>query len=228
MGVVDKDLGDLDVWRTDFRAQEIGPRYSGWLHFSFTTVGSLAAITFAASRLSGVRPLEWALVPLFFLIANLGEYFGHRGPMHHRTRGLGLIFKRHTLQHHRFFVRGAMACSSPRDFKIILFPPVMLVFFIGCLATPIGFLCYVLISPNAGYLFAVVAVSYFLLYEWLHFIYHLPEGSRIAGLPIISALKRHHQIHHDPTLMSRWNFNLTLPIGDALLGTTYRAGDRAA
>jgi hypothetical protein len=225
---VTREPSDLERWRTDFRAHEIGPHYSGWLHFSFTTFGSLAVIVLAASRLSGVRPIEWALAPIFFLIANLAEYFGHRGPMHHRTRGLSLIFKSHTLQIHRFFVRESMAYASSRDFKIVLFPPIMLVFFVGAIATPIGLLFYAVVSPNAGYLFAVVAVGYFLLYEWLHFAYHLSDGHWIGHLPVVSALKRHHQVHHDPALMSRWNFNLTFPIGDRLMGTTFREDDRAA
>jgi len=213
---------DLRDWREAYREAEIGPRYSGWLHFAFTTVGSLSAITFAASRLHGVRPLEWALLPLFFLISNFGEYFGHRGPMHHRKRGLGLLFKRHTLQHHRFFTADSMAFESPRDFKITLFPPVMLLFFIGGMAVPIGALWYALVSPNAGWLFAVEGISYFLLYEWLHFLYHLPEESLLGRLPIIATLRRHHQAHHDPELMTRWNFNITFPIADWILGTSYR------
>src|SRR5262249_45000374 len=212
---------DLASWRDAFRAEEIGPRYSGWLHFAFTTCGSIAAIGFAVSRLAHARPCEWALLPIFFLIANLGEYFGHRGPMHHRTGGLGLVFKRHTLQHHRFFTERTMSCESSRDFKIVLFPPVMLVFFIGVLATPIGLLFYVSVSPNSGCLFAVVAVGYFLLYEWLHFSYHLPEDSLVGRLPLVAALRRHHQTHHDPALMARWNFNITFPVGDRLFGTSH-------
>jgi hypothetical protein len=214
-------------YREEFRRKHIGSGYAGWGHFAFTTAGSLATIAFAASRLSDVKPWEWSLIPLFFLIANLAEYFGHRGPMHHRRRGLGLVFERHTLQHHRFFTQGNMACESARDFKIVLFPPVMLAFFIGGIATPLGALAYVLVSPNAGYLFAVVGISYFLTYEWLHFAYHQPEDSVIARLPGIARLREHHRTHHDPTLMSRWNFNITFPIGDRLMGTFYRGDERS-
>ena len=221
---MDREADDLAAWRDQFRAEEIGPRYSGWLHFAFTSIGSLAVVAFAASSVHGVRTFEWALLPVFFLIANLGEYFGHRGPMHHRRRGLGLVFKRHTLQHHRFFTEKDMSCVTARDFKIVLFPPVMLLFFVGALATPIGLAFYLLVSPNAGYLFAIVAVGYFLLYEWLHFAYHQPERSLVGRLPVVAALRRHHQAHHDPALMARWNFNITFPIGDLLFGTIY--GDR--
>jgi hypothetical protein len=219
---VSEPSDDLREWRDAFRDAEIGPGYSGWLHFAFTTLGSLAAIGFAASRLHDVRLFEWALVPLFFLIANLGEYLGHRGPMHHRREGLSLIFIRHTLQHHRFFTSESMACESPRDFKIMLFPPVMLLFFIVGMALPIGAIFYLLVSPNAGWLFGIVGLGYFLLYEWLHFLYHLPDEGPVSRLPLLAHLRRHHQTHHDPSLMTRWNFNITFPIADWLFGTTYR------
>jgi sterol desaturase/sphingolipid hydroxylase (fatty acid hydroxylase superfamily) len=217
-------MAKRDGYRDAFRATEIGPRYSGWGHFAFTTVGSLAAIAFALGRVEGVTPLEWALLPAFFVIANLAEYLGHKGPMHHRTRGLGLIFERHTLMHHAFFTDRTMACEGARDFKVVLFPPVMLAFFIGGLAVPIGAAFYVLVSPNAGYLFAAVGIGYFLTYEWLHFAYHQPATSWLARLPGVAALRRHHQTHHDPALMARWNFNITFPIGDRLFGTVYRPG----
>jgi hypothetical protein len=39
----------------------------------------------------------WLTIPLTFLYANLSEYLGHKGPMHHKTRFLGQIFERHTI-----------------------------------------------------------------------------------------------------------------------------------
>jgi hypothetical protein len=208
--------------REAYRSGEIGPRYSGWAHFAFTTLGSLAVIAFALSRVERPTALEWALLPVFFLIANLAEYLGHKGPMHHRTRGLGIVFQRHTLQHHSFFTDRNMACDSSSDFKIILFPPVMLLFFVGGIAFPIGALFYLLVSPNAGYLFAAVGIGYFLTYEWLHFAYHQPASSWVGRFPGVAALRRHHQTHHDPSLMARWNFNITFPIADRIFGTSYR------
>ncbi len=131
-------MEDVAAYRVRYRAEHIGPRYNGWLHFATTSVGSLAAIAFAVSRVRAPSRAELAAVPVFFLIANLGEYFGHRGPMHHRRRGLAILFERHTQQHHRYYTHEAMAAESPRDFQMVLFPPVMLLFFLGFLATPIG------------------------------------------------------------------------------------------
>ena len=211
-------------FRAAYREKEIGPLYRGWMHFGFTTLGSLAVIAFAISRVSDVRRLEWLSIPLTFLFANVAEYFGHKGPMHQPTRGLSRLFLRHTREHHHFFTHDAMAYESTRDFKMVLFPPVMLFFFLGVIATPIALLLFWLSTPNAAWLYVATAMSYFLAYEWLHFAYHLDEKSAFGGAPFLRALRRHHQSHHDKALMGRWNFNITFPIADVLCRTYYRNG----
>jgi hypothetical protein len=212
------------AFRTEYRAKEIGRFYTGWGHLSFTSLGSLAVIALAVSQLRSVQPIEWLVVPFTFLLANVIEYFGHKGPMHRPRPGMRILYERHTLQHHHFFTNEAMAYESSRDFKMVLFPPVMLFFFLGVVAAPIGALLFALVSPNAGWLYVLVAMSYFLTYEWLHFIYHLDERSWIGGSPLVRALRRHHQAHHDLTLMGNWNFNITFPISDLVFGTYFKGG----
>ena len=216
----------VEAFRAAYRRTEIGPHYRGWLHFAFTSAGSLAAIGYAFAQVAGPSPFEWLTVPATFLVANFGEYLGHRGPMHHQRPGLGLLYRRHTLQHHRFFTATAMECDSTRVFKMVLFPPVMLLFFLGALALPIGLLLFVALSANVGWLFVATAVGYFLSYEWLHFAYHQHPDSVIGRLPFVATLRRHHAAHHDPRLMQRWNFNITFPIADRVLGTTWRDDTR--
>jgi hypothetical protein len=210
------------AFRAEYRAREIGPHYTGWGHFALTSLSSLAVIALAISRAGDVRPVEWLAVPATFLFANLAEYFGHRGPMHHPRRGLALLFERHTRQHHRFYTHEAMRYESARDLKMVLFPPVMLLFFLGVLATPVGALLFYAASPNVAWLFVATATSYFLSYEWLHTAYHLDERSWVGRLPFMGALRRHHTTHHDQTLMTKYNFNITFPIADALFGTMRR------
>lgn len=220
-----RDAGPEAVraFRAEYRSKSIGPRYSGWAHFAFTSIGSLAVVAYAVFRVHAVRPLEWLTVPLTFLFANFAEYKGHRGPMHRPMRGASLLFVRHTREHHHFFTQDAMHYESSRDFKMVLFPPVMLAFFLGAIATPIGALLFVVVSPGVGWLYVAVAMSYFLTYEWLHFAYHLPPASLVGRLPIVARLRRHHQTHHDLSLMGRYNFNITFPVCDWLHGTTHSA-----
>jgi hypothetical protein len=211
-------------YRAQYRAQKIRRRYFGWAHFAFTSLGSLSIIAYSISRVRDPGWKEWLVVPLGFLVANLVEYFGHKGPMHHRKRFLGLIHSRHAVEHHRFFTDQDMAYESSRDFKMVLFPPIMLLFFLGGIATPIALILYFLVSANAGWIFIATGIGYFLTYEWLHFTYHLSSSSLLGRLKVIQLLRRHHSVHHNPALMQDWNFNITFPICDQIFGTTYPAG----
>jgi hypothetical protein len=209
-------------YREEHRAQHIGPRYRGWAHFAFTSAGALSVIATGIALLRDVHAVELLTVPVTFLFANLVEYLGHRGPMHHRRPGLRLIHQRHTLQHHRFYTRDAMLCESTRDFQMILFPPVLLLFFLGGVALPVSLLLYWLSTANVALLFAATAVGYFLTYEVLHLSYHLGDRSWLGRLPFVGRLRRHHTVHHDPALMAACNFNITFPICDRVFGTSRR------
>lgn len=210
------------TFRAAYRDAHVGSRYRGWLHLATTTVGALTAIVVAAVMVDAPTWRELLTIPAAFLVANLGEYGGHRGPMHHRRKGLGVLHERHTRQHHRFYTDQAMAAESHRDLHMVLFPPAMLIFFLGALATPIGLALGALIAPNVGWLFAATAMAYFLTYEWLHCAYHLPADGWVGRRALVRALRRHHTIHHAPRRMQRANFNITFPIADWLFGTLER------
>lgn len=205
--------------REQFRADHNVGAYSGRAHLGATLAVTLSIAIACASLLTDVTPLEWLTVPVVFLYANLSEYLGHKGPMHHKTRFLSLIYRRHTLEHHAFFTQDATTIDSAKDFKAVMFPPIMLLFFFGCFALPVGTLTYFLLSPNIALLFIITSTVYFLNYELLHLAYHLDPDGRIARLPFMRTLRRRHTLHHDQRLMSRYNFNITYPICDALFGT---------
>ncbi len=98
-------IESVEKARAEFRGRHISNKYSGPLHLATTTAVCL-----------------------------LSEYLGHKGPMHHRTRFLGLIFERHTIEHHAFFTDEAATFDTSQDYKAVLFPPIMLLFFNGCFA----------------------------------------------------------------------------------------------
>jgi hypothetical protein len=139
------------------------------------------------------------------------------------VRGLGLLYRRHSKQHHRFFTDREMSFESSRDFKAVLFPPVMILFFIGAMGVPMWILTYFLASENVAWLAVATALAYYLNYEWLHFAYHCDPRSRIGRLPGIGVLRQLHLNHHNPKLMTTCNFNITYPFGDWLFRTHYRA-----
>jgi sterol desaturase/sphingolipid hydroxylase (fatty acid hydroxylase superfamily) len=220
---------DTAAYRAEFR-QKIWPTYSGRAHFTFTNLVLGALVVALLARLRHVQPLEWLAVPLSFLFANLIEYVAHRYPLH-RPYPLGkYIYKAHGIQHHRFFTGDTdanMACDSNRDFFVILFGPVSQSILIGGVGLPAGLLVWGLTTLNVGLLFTATAVGYFLLYEWLHLIYHLPSTNLLTRLPGMRALRQHHLRHHELRLMTKFNFNITFPIFDAVLGTTWHAEESA-
>jgi len=214
-------------FREQYRAEEIPAGYRPALHALFTFGGGTLALIACASQVREVSPLEWLTVPLALVYANLAEYFGHRFPMHHPWRGLGLIYKRHTKQHHRFFTDTVMPIDEARDVRATLFPPVLVIFFFGGFGVPLWFGLNAVAGSNVAWLALASGVFYYLHYEVLHYSYHAPADSWLATNAVVRALKTLHTAHHDQARMTQGNFNITWPLGDWLFGTRLTAAPRA-
>jgi hypothetical protein len=212
--------------RADLLAQV--PRwYSPWVHVLVPAVGGLAIIAFTLSRIHRLRGFELAFVPLFFVVSNAIEWHAHRDLLHRRTWPLGLLYQRHTPQHHAIFVTEDMFIRDWRELKFVLLPA-WSVLTLPVVASPPAILLWLAGAPNVAALWIATVVAYVLLYEWFHLAYHLPAEGRIGRLRVTGWLRRHHQRHHSPQLMQRWNFNVTLPLWDHVRGTVWRPGDAPA
>lgn len=210
--------------RAELRAELLSrlPRwYSPWAHLVFPALAGLAIALFALSRIEELEAWQLAFVPVFLAFGNAVEWHAHRGLLHRRTRFLEVLYVRHTPQHHAVYVSGDMAIRCTRELKLILLPAYG-VLAILAVTSPLTFALAWLGQPNLAALWVATVVAYVLSYEWLHLAYHLPESSGLGGLRFVKALRAHHQQHHAPHLMSRWNFNVTLPLWDHLKGTVYR------
>ena len=86
-------------------------------------------------------------------------------------------------------------------------------------AAPPALLAGWLLGPNVGWLVLLTAALYVVGYELSHLAYHLPEESFIGQRKLVRVMREHHARHHDPRLMQRYNFNVTVPLGDLLFGT---------
>ena len=219
---------DVARYREEYRATELPRGYDGRLHLAITFGGGTLALAACIWQLQDVQPLEWLTVPLSLAYANLAEYLGHRFPMHRPFRGLGIVYKRHSGQHHRYFTHEQMPIDGLHDLRAVLFPPLLVVFFFGLFATPVWFALAYLISGNVAWLFVASGIAYFLNYEVLHTAYHLPESHWLARNALVRRLRWLHTIHHDPRRMARNNFNISYPLCDWLFGTLNAdAGDSA-
>jgi hypothetical protein len=195
--------------------------YSPWGHLAFPSFVGLGLIAAAIALLDRPTPLELLAVPLVLVLVNLNEWHIHRNILHSRLWPLEILFWRHTPEHHVIFVRDDMAMRSTREFRLVLIP------FYGILAIfltslPITTALWFFVSRNVALLWVACTMGYTVAYEWLHLAYHLPPSNSIGRNALIRALRRHHAMHHTPELMQRWNFNVTVPLADWLLGTVYR------
>src|SRR4029078_13703134 len=92
-------------------------------------------------------------------------------------------------------------------------------------AAPIAMGAAWLFTPNVGWLCLLTTSLYVVSYELSHLAYHLPENSFIGRRAFVRVMREHHARHHDPRLMQRYNFNVTVPLGDWLFGT-FAAADK--
>lgn len=210
---------DIQQYRAEYRQAFIGESYKGRLHFLFTASLSVLVIVVCAANLDAVTAWQWLTVPMTFLYANFAEWAGHRFGMHRPVKGIELVYRRHTLQHHRFFTHEHMEIDGTKDYKAVLFPPVLVTFFLIAFFVPFGVALAFVFGSNVALLAVATGMGYFLNYEILHFSYHLPKGHWVHKMPGFAKLMRLHQNHHDVRLMAHKNFNITYPITDWLMGT---------
>jgi hypothetical protein len=219
-------LGRLSSARRDeLRARliaEIPGWYRPWLHLAFPSLIGITVIVASACLLRDVRPLDLVTIPATFLLLNAGEWRIHRDMLHRRTPPLGVLYDRHTPQHHMIFVTDDMAIRATREFRLVLIPAYGIIAAgVGALPIPAA-LWLGLGLRNPALLFMAVTMAYVVGYEWLHLSYHAPSSSFIGRLKLIQRLRRHHAIHHSPELMQKWNFNVTIPLWDWVRRTIYR------
>jgi hypothetical protein len=195
--------------------------YNPWAHLAGTTGVGVAVLVLALWNLHDVRWIELLTIPAVFLFANAFEWRVHKYVLHRKFPVLVELYRKHTPSHHGIYVTEDMEIQSAKEFRLVLIPA------IGVLSIVVatGPLAYALgrfVSPNTGWLFLITSGLYMVSYEITHLTYHLPKDSLIGRQKIIRILREHHARHHDPKLMQDWNFNVTIPLFDWLLGTTWK------
>jgi len=203
-------------------SRALGPFYSPWVHLAATSCLGLAGVTLGVWQLHQVRPWEWLAAVGLWVLSNAAEWRIHRDLLHHRRRWVPMLYDRHTPEHHRVFITQDMALRGAREIGLVMIPPYAIaVLFVG-LFPLFGGLWWWGLHNLAG-LFCIVTMGYILTYEWLHLAFHLPLGYLVGPLAPVRWLRRHHAIHHDPRLMQRWNFNVTVPLWDWVARTYLRS-----
>ena len=224
------DARPLDeVWpqekRDALRAQALDERgsfYSPWVHLAVPSLFGCAAIAAAVSLLRAPTVVDLLFGIGLFIVSNAAEWRIHKSLLHKRQPFAALLYDRHTPMHHMVFVTDDMAIRKRDEFRLVLLPAyAVVVLAIGL--SPMAWALWQLAGQhNLACVFVIETMGYVVTYEWLHLSYHLPPDSFIGRLGLVRFLRRHHALHHDPRLMQKWNFNVSLPLWDLVKRTYVR------
>jgi hypothetical protein len=208
------------------RAGHLPAAYSPWMHIGRTAmIATLLGATGVMLALHA-RPIDWLLMPAFFVVANLLEWTVHRFPMH-RPMSPRIMYKNHAMLHHIAFTDSNMPVGGARELGLVMMPwYTMLGLFV--VASPVMVAAGLLRGPGLAGVFLLAAVLYFVGYETLHALYHLPDATLdrlgLGRLGVFRRMQAHHARHHVLRRMAEVNFNVTVPLMDWLLGTKERGG----
>lgn len=198
--------------------------YHPWLHLGATTFIGIACGTPLLFLVHGVRAWELLVFPLTWIVSNATEWRAHRDLLHKRNPLAPILYEQHTPIHHTIYVTDDMAMHSSAEWRVVLIPAYgIALIFVGVL--PFLALFWHFGWVNIAAFFAATTMFYVVSYEWLHLSYHLPADSVIGRTALVRVLRRHHAIHHDPRLMARWNFNVTVPLWDLVRRTAWKPAD---
>jgi hypothetical protein len=195
--------------------------YSPWAHLAVPSTIALAAIGTALALIHDLHPVQLLTIPICFLISNASEWRLHRDVLHKRLPGASLLYYRHTPEHHVVFQTDTMQIANTREFRLVLIPAYGIIGIAianGGAAVALSYFGH----HNVGMLVFATNTLYAVSYEWLHLSYHLPPDGFVGRMGIIRRLRQHHATHHNPTLMQKWNFNVTIPLWDWVRRTIYR------
>lgn len=195
--------------------------YSPYAHFAATTGIGLVVLLASIVALRHYLTVVWTdllVIPGVVLLANYYEWRVHKQVLHKRMWPFEVIYDKHTPMHHMIYVEEDMAIRDVRELRLVLIPAAG-VLGIVLAAAPLAVGIAHFWSGAAGWLFLLTTSLFMVSYEVLHLCYHAPATSFIGRRKIIRILRAHHARHHDPRLMQRYNFNVTVPLFDWLMGT---------
>jgi Fatty acid hydroxylase superfamily len=203
------------------RDEHLEAGYSPWKHMALTGTIAAGIAALAAGMAARARPMDWLLMPVFFVVANFIEWAVHRYPMHHPMPPR-ILYKNHAQLHHIAFTDHNMPVTKARELGLIMMPwYTMIGLFV--VASPVMLAAAALRGPGLAGVFLLGAVLYFLSYETLHALYHLPSDTLdrmgLGRLRVFRRMQAHHTHHHILRRMAFVNFNVTIPLMDHLFGT---------
>lgn len=208
-----------EVFRAKVREEDIPKYYIGPLHFAVNASLLLFSFIFCCLKIQGPSYIELSPFVLVLFFGNLVVYLIHKYPLHGRYAWNSYAYKNHTKIHHVFYTHNNVTLASRRDWYTMFFPAEIVLAFVLIYLPTMYFALKFIIGINATFAFLAASSMYFILYEIVHYCSHLPSNHFLIKVPFFKLMRRHHQIHHDPSLMRQANFCIVHPLFDLLLGT---------
>jgi hypothetical protein len=162
------------------------------------------------------RPISLLYVFLSLFYATTFTYFLHRFLLHRPVPGLRWAHKMHTW-HHTFYQSHEMEYDDLDDVYMLLMPPwIQLVYFFLYLPLLTFLLNFVFPTDVVAH-FVFSLITWYGVYEFVHWVEHLPATHPLMCLPGAHRLRRHHVLHHSKKL--EVNFGIVEPSLDYLFNT---------
>jgi sterol desaturase/sphingolipid hydroxylase (fatty acid hydroxylase superfamily) len=211
--------------RSFSRERALDPTFTLARHLA-RTLSIAAGIAILGGWLAaGAAWWAWLAVPAFWVVANVFEWVIHRYPMH-RPLTPRVLYTNHSLIHHRAFTGADQDIHDVRELSLVMMPWYTLLFVFAA-ASPLAVVAGLVGGPGLAGVFLLSAVAYFLFYELVHTLHHLPQAalqrSWWGRRRMFARMRRHHHHHHQLELMTEVNFNVTFAIADRLLRTYERS-----
>lgn len=185
--------------------------YNPYIHLFLPSLIALIINIICLYQIKNIS-YELIIIPLMLFILNGFEWFVHKNILHKSNKITRHIYKKHYI-HHKLYDENNMFLKEKNELHYILMPSyALLLILVGLI--PIFSLIFIL-NANIAYLMLIVSSLYFIFYEIMHLIYHLPF---FKNNKIISFLREHHFIHHISSFNNK-NYNVTVPIFDWILKT---------
>ncbi len=201
--------------------QSVHPAYHAGLHALFVFGVGLFAYACLLQQIHQASVWQWLAAPAGLLVFNAGVYWVHQQLGHHKRPWAALFYARHTGDHHTFFTEHAISYEQWRDWRVILFPPWLIVVYLAAFVAPATWATGHLLGANTGWIFGAHTTLGYLMYEFFHTCHHLPDGHWVTRLPWFSQMRQLHRLHHRRSLMQTHNFNIVFPMMDWLCGTLH-------
>jgi hypothetical protein len=150
------------------------------------------------------------------IYCSLFEWLLHRYVMHRPLGFFRYPFQAHTIVHHQTFrADDSYHLKQETDKQTVPMAwwnaPAIWLLHVG----PVLGLQWLVGQPIAWGTFAAL-VGYYAAYEYMHWCMHIPRQRHVERSGIFYRLNGHHLLHH--RYMGK-NFNVVLPLFDALFGT---------